>query len=317
MNLCRTDVSRASSTGEIGPLGKGRPWRACGLLLAISAAAAGCSSAAGSGDEPMLAGVDASAPAASARPAAPVDAETTSGAQAAGGTRRQTYEVVRTYPHDPGAFTQGLVFHNGYLYEGTGRRGESSLRKVELESGRVVESVDLAPMFFGEGIVIFGQRIYQLTWQSGTGFVYDLESLTVLGQFRQFTQGWGLTHDGVQLILSDGSAQIYFLDPETVAPVRQIEVRDQGRPIDQINELEYIDGEIYANVWHSDDILRISPRTGEVLGRIDMSGIIDDALVRDPEAVLNGIAYDAASGRTFVTGKLWPRLFEVRFVSQR
>ena len=138
-----------------------------------------------------------------------------------------------------------------------------------------------------------------------------------MAQFQQFTVGWGLTHDGEQLILSDGSSRIYFLDPGTMAMVRQIEVRDQGRPVDQINELEYIDGEIYANVWHSDDILRISPRTGEVLARIDMSGIIDADLIRDPGAVLNGIAYDAASGRTFVTGKLWPRLFEVRFVSQR
>ncbi len=280
--------------GELRTPGAHRRSRAGGLALAIGAGALSCTSALDNGNRPALDGVDsASAP------------------------RTQTYEVVRSYPHDPAAFTQGLVFHSGHLYEGTGRRGESSLRKVELETGRVLESVDLPPMFFGEGIAILGQRVYQLTWQSGIGFVYDLESFTVVAQFQQFTVGWGLTHDGEQLILSDGSSRIYFLDPGTMAMVRQIEVRDQGRPVDQINELEYIDGEIYANVWHSDDILRISPRTGEVLARIDMSGIIDADLIRDPGAVLNGIAYDAASGRTFVTGKLWPRLFEVRFVSQR
>lgn len=264
-----------------------------------------------------MARVDSPTPTLSSQPLPNEELIAAAPTQAEGGVPVESYEVVRSFPHDPAAFTQGLVFHDGYLYEGTGRRGESSLRKVELQSGRVVESVDLPPMFFGEGITILGQRVYQLTWQSGRGFIYDLESFGVVRQFRQSGEGWGLTHDGTQLILSDGSSQLYFLDPETVAPVRQIEVRDQGRPVDQINELEYIGGQIYANVWHSDDILRISPRTGEVLARIDMSGIIDAELIRDPEAVLNGIAYDAASGRTFVTGKLWPRLFEVRFVSSR
>ena len=312
MNLRYTSPARSIRIPRGGLLA-----RAVGLLPVIVACVAGCSSAVDSSDERTSSGGYLPVLVVRDRPAARVEAITTTGTQEAGATRRQTYEVVGSYPHDPTAFTQGLVFHDGYLYEGTGRRGESSLRKVELESGRVLESVDLPPMFFGEGITILKQRVYQLTWQSLTGFVYDLESFAVVGQFRQFTEGWGLTHDGGQLIMSDGSAQIYFLDPETIAPLRQIEVRDQGRPIDQINELEYIDGEIYANVWHSDDILRISPRTGEVLGRIDMSGIIDAELIRNPEAVLNGIAYDTVSKRTFVTGKLWPRLFEVRFISQR
>ncbi len=291
--------------------------RTGGLVLVIGACALGCTSAPDSGDGPPPGSVDLPVAAVSAPPAVLVESDPAASHQTGRAPRIQTYEVVRSYPHDPEAFTQGLVFHRGHLYEGTGRRGESSLRKVELETGRVLESADLPPMFFGEGIAILGQRVYQLTWQSGTGFVYDLESFTVVAQFRQFTEGWGLTHDGKQLILSDGSSRIYFLDPGSVAPVRQIEVRDQGRPVDLINELEYIDGEIYANVWHSNDILRISPRTGEVLARIDMSGIIDAELIGDPEAVLNGIAYDAASRRTFVTGKLWPRLFEVRFISQR
>lgn len=222
------------------------------------------------------------------------------------------YEVVRVHPHDPRAFTQGLAFHDGFLYEGTGRRGESTLRKVRVETGEVVQSVDLPAALFGEGITLFGDRVYQLTWMSGVGFVYDRDSFRLLGQFPQFTEGWGLTDDGEQLILSDGSPRLYFLDPETLAPVRTIEVRDKGRAVEQINELEYIDGEVWANVWHSDHVLRISPQDGAVLGRVDFAGLLDAAERRDPEAVLNGIAHDAQTGRLFVTGKLWPKLFEVR-----
>ena len=230
------------------------------------------------------------------------------------GVIEESFEVVREFPHDPGAFTQGLVFHGGHLYEGTGRRGQSTLRKVEIETGNVLERVTLNPMQFGEGIAIHDGRIYQLTWTSGIGYVYDLDTLAVQRQFRQFTQGWGLTTDGRELILSDGSAKLYFVDPETMQPTRNIEVRDENGPVPQLNELEYIDGEIYANVWHSWDILRISPRDGRVIGRIDMRGIFDTATLSDGEAVLNGIAYDPATGRVFVTGKLWPTLFEVRFV---
>lgn len=226
----------------------------------------------------------------------------------------ETYEVVRQFPHDPSAFTQGLVFHEGYLIEGTGRRGQSSLRRVEIETGRVVARADIDPRLFGEGIAIHEGRAYQLTWTSGIGFVYDLDSFTAVRQFRQVTEGWGLTSDGEHLIQSDGSRNLYFLDPVTMQPIRSVEVHDANGFVDQINELEYIDGEIYANVWHSWEILRISPRDGHVIGRIDMSGLLDTNELPDPESVLNGIAYDPETGRIFVTGKLWPKLFEVRFV---
>lgn len=224
----------------------------------------------------------------------------------------QSYEIVRVYPHDPGAFTQGLTFADGFLYEGTGRRGQSTLRKVRLETGEVLQSVDLPAALFGEGITLLGDRIYQLTWTSGVGLVYDRETFRPLGQFRQLTEGWGLTDDGEHLVLSDGSPRLYFLDPEDMSPVRTVEVREEGRLRDQINELEYVDGEVWANVWHSDEVLRISPRDGTVLGKIDFGGLLDPSERRDPEAVLNGIAHDPDSGRLFVTGKLWPKLFEVR-----
>ncbi len=227
---------------------------------------------------------------------------------------RETYEVVRQFPHDSAAFTQGLVFHEGYLIEGTGRRGQSSLRRVEIETGRVVAQADVDPRLFGEGITIHEGRAYQLTWTSGVGLVYDLDTFTAVQQFRQVTEGWGLTSDGEHLIQSDGSRNLYFLDPATMQPTRTVEVHDASGFIDQINELEYIDGEIYANVWHSWEILRISPRDGRVIGRIDMSGLLDTDELPDPESVLNGIAYDPDTGRIFVTGKLWPSLFEVRFV---
>lgn len=235
-----------------------------------------------------------------------------SAAPAAASSAQLSYEVIRTYPHDSRAFTQGLAYHDGYLYEGTGRRGESSLRQVRVETGEVVRQVDLPSAYFGEGITIFGGRVYQLTWLSGVGFVYDFETFSVVQQFRQFTEGWGLTHDGSQLIQSDGSATLYFLDPQTMALQRQIEVHDAAGPIDQINELEYVDGHILANVWHSDEILRIAPADGLVTGRLDLAGILPAAERRDPEAVLNGIAYDTETGRLFVTGKLWPKLFEIR-----
>ncbi len=226
----------------------------------------------------------------------------------------ETYEVVRQFPHDPAAFTQGLAFHQGYLIEGTGRRGQSSLRKVEIETGRVVKQTDISPTMFGEGIAIHDGRVYQLTWTSGIGFIYDLDTFEVVQQFRQVTQGWGLTSDGESLIQSDGTRNLYFLDPATMQASRSVEVHDANGFIDQINELEYIDGEIYANVWHSWEILRISPHDGHVIGRIDMSGLLDTTQLPDPESVLNGIAYDPDTGRIFVTGKLWPQMFEVRFV---
>ena len=225
---------------------------------------------------------------------------------------RESYEVVRQFPHDPAAFTQGLAFHDGYLIEGTGRRGQSSLRRVEIETGRVLERADVSPRLFGEGIAIHEGRAYQLTWTSGIGLIYDLDTFSAVQQFRQFTEGWGLTSDGEHLIQSDGSRNLYFLDPATMQSTRSVEVHDADGFIDQINELEYIDGEIYANVWHSWEILRISPRDGHVIGRIDMSGLLDTNALPDPESVLNGIAYDPDTGRIFVTGKLWPTLFEIR-----
>lgn len=235
-------------------------------------------------------------------------------ATAAPSVRYETYRIVREYPHDARAYTQGLAYADGVLYEGTGRYGLSSLRKVELETGKVLKQVDLSPSFFGEGITLLNGKVYQLTWRSQTGFVYDLASFERLGRFQYPTQGWGLTHDGTHLIMSDGSARLYYLHPETFAQTRVLEVHDANGPVDQLNELEYINGEIYANVWHRDDIVRISPETGAVVGRIDMSNLIDPARLTDPEAVLNGIAYDAATDRLFVTGKLWPALFEIRVI---
>jgi glutamine cyclotransferase len=228
----------------------------------------------------------------------------------------QTYEVVRTHDHDAAAFTQGLTFLNGHLYEGTGRRGVSSVRRVAIDTGEVLQQTAISPVLFGEGIAIHDDRLYQLTWTSGVGFVYELETFEVVQQFRQFTQGWGLTSDGEYLIQSDGSRTLYFVDPETMQPARTVDVHDANGFIDQINELEYIDGEIYANVWHSWEILRISPRDGRVIGRVDLTGIFDADALPDPESVLNGIAYDPATGRIWVTGKLWPKLFEVRFVDR-
>lgn len=245
--------------------------------------------------------------------AAPTAAVAT-GASAA--VAQLTYEVVRTYPHDARAFTQGLAYRDGYLYEGTGRRGESSLRQVRVENGEVVRQVELPSAFFGEGITILGDRVYQLTWLSGVGFVYDLETFAVVQQFRQFTEGWGLTHDGTHLIQSDGSAALYFLDPQSMAPQRQVEVHDADGPIDQVNELEFVDGAILANVWHSDEILWIAPDDGMVTARLDLAGILPAAERRDPEAVLNGIAHDPDSGRLYITGKLWPKLFEIRVLGR-
>ncbi|MDW8106574.1 MAG: glutaminyl-peptide cyclotransferase [Armatimonadota bacterium] len=222
------------------------------------------------------------------------------------------YRIVNTFPHDKRAFTQGLVFHNGYLYEGTGLRGESSLRKVELRTGRVLRLHRLAPEFFGEGITIFNNKIYQLTWQDGICFVYDLETFRQITQFRYYGEGWGLTHDGKHLIMSDGSDTITFRDPETFAEVRKIQVRAQGKPVEFLNELEYIEGEIWANIWYSDMIARIDPQTGVVKAWVDLESL--PVPNRTSEDVLNGIAYDPQNKRIFVTGKRWEKLFEIELV---
>jgi glutaminyl-peptide cyclotransferase len=232
------------------------------------------------------------------------------GTQLARGSAVASFKVVAVYPHDANAFTQGLAIDAGQLYEGTGQYGASSVRRVDLASGRVEKQRALNGRYFGEGIAILGGLLYQLTWQNGVGVVYDLESFNVQRTFEYAGEGWGLTHDGQQLILSDGTATIRFLDPQTFAVVREIEVRDGGKPVIKLNELEYIDGEIWSNIWYEDRIARISPATGEVLGWIDLSTLYP-VTARSSEAVLNGIAYDAAAKRLFVTGKNWPQLYEI------
>lgn len=228
-------------------------------------------------------------------------------------TPQFTYKIVNTYPHDPGAFTQGLVYEDGFLYEGTGLRGQSTLRRVDLTSGEVVQSLALDPELFGEGITLFGDRIIQLTLTSGIGFVYDQQSFSKLDEFSYTPEGWGLTHNGRELIMSDGSAELRFLDAGSFRETSRVTVTDSDLPVQWLNELEYVEGEIYANVWQTDLIARISPDTGEVLGWIDLAGLRRD----EPSAgVLNGIAYDSEGRRLFVTGKNWPELFEIELVSE-
>lgn len=226
------------------------------------------------------------------------------------------YEIIAVYPHDPAAFTQGLVYDNGQLLEGTGRRGESTLRRVDLATGRVLQQIPLAPNYFGEGIALFQGQIYQLTWQEHTGFVYDAASLALQRQFSYATEGWGLTHDGQQLIMSDGSSTLYFLDPAGLTVTGQVTVFDDQGPVNQLNELEYIQGEVWANIWRTDTIVRIDPATGRVVGRIDLTGLLRDVPANQPVDVLNGIAYDPAGDRLFVTGKLWPHLYQIRLHSR-
>lgn len=225
-----------------------------------------------------------------------------------------SYRIVNVYPHDQDAFTQGLVFENGYLYEGTGLFGHSSLRKVELQTGSVLEIHELPAEYFGEGITIFNNRIFQLTWQSYTGFVYDKESFLFLDNFYYSTEGWGITHDGKHFIFSDGTATLHFLNPETYQEVKQIEVKAENGPVLNLNELEYIDGEIFANVLPTDRIARIDPETGNVLGWINLNGLLGADQYNSQANVLNGIAYDQGKKRLFVTGKFWPKLFEIKIV---
>ncbi|MBM3156294.1 MAG: glutaminyl-peptide cyclotransferase [Chloroflexi bacterium] len=225
-----------------------------------------------------------------------------------------TYEVVNSYPHDPEAFTQGLVYEDGVLYEGTGLYGRSSLRKVELETGEVLQKLDLAAQYFGEGIAIWGDEIVQLTWQSHVGFVYSKDGFELLREFSYPTEGWGITHDGKRLIVSDGTSTLHFLEPETFVETGSVQVFDGSGPVVRLNELEYINGEIYANIWQTNRIVRIDPDTGRVIGSIDLTGLLNAADLSQPVDVLNGIAYDDENDRLFVTGKLWPRLFEIELV---
>ena len=227
------------------------------------------------------------------------------------------YNVTNVYPHDRNAFTQGLVFQDGFLYEGTGLYGRSSLRKVELETGEILQIYELPEQFFGEGITTYEDKIIQLTWKSHVGFVYDKESFDLLGEFSYSTEGWGITYDGECLIMSDGTSTLYFLNPETFEKVGQIQVFDRRGPVTKLNELEYVEGQIYANIWQTDRIAIISPETGRLVGWIDLTGLLTEEDRSQPVDVLNGIAYDAESGRLFVTGKLWPKLFEVRVIPPR
>lgn len=225
-----------------------------------------------------------------------------------------TYEVVNVFPHDPNAFTQGLLFDEGSLYEGTGLYGRSSLRRVDLESGAVLAQIALPEAFFGEGITIVGDKVYQLTWREGTGLIYDKETFALQEQFAYSTEGWGITYDGTRLIMSDGSAMLYFWDPASLATLGTVEVHDETGPVVRLNELEYIEGEIFANIWQTDTIVRINPTTGKVVGWIDLSGLLSPADRTSATDVLNGIAYLPESKRLFVTGKLWPKLFEIRLL---
>lgn len=227
---------------------------------------------------------------------------------------RAGYRVVASYPHDPDAFTQGLVFIDGVLVEGTGLNGRSSLRRVELATGRVLQQVDLPAQWFGEGVTALGDELVQLTWRDGVGLRYDRASLTPIGEFPLAGEGWGLTHDGTHWILSDGSDILFWLDPRDGRELRRVRVHDGLRAVSRLNELEYIDGEVWANLWQRDEIARIDPASGQVLGYLDLAGL-RPADARGPDAVLNGIAWDAATRRLFVTGKLWPRVYQIEPVA--
>jgi glutamine cyclotransferase len=230
-------------------------------------------------------------------------------------------QIVKTYPHDPNAFTQGLVYcKNGRFAESTGLNGESSLRIVELETGKVLKRHNLDKKYFAEGLALWGNQLIQLTWKEHVAFVYDKDSFELLKTFNyptEVAEGWGLTHDGKELVLSDGSATLYFLNPETFKVTRKLEVRDQGLPVTYLNELEYINGEIYANVWQTNQIVRIDPNTGKVLAWIDLTGLLKpEERVPGQTDVLNGIAYDPEQDRLFVTGKRWPKVFEIKLLKK-
>lgn len=225
-----------------------------------------------------------------------------------------TYRVVNSFPHDPDAFTQGLFFADGFLFESTGQHGQSSVRKVDIKTGNVLKKTDLSSDYFGEGLTLWRNRLIQLTWQSRLGFVYDRQTFKMLTTFIYRTEGWGITHDGKRLIMSDGSDTLYFWDPETYKETGQLRIVDRGQPVANLNELEFIRGEIWANVWQTERIARISPATGKVTGWVDLGGLSKSVSAARPVDVLNGIAYDPKLDRIFVTGKLWPKLFEIRLI---
>jgi glutamine cyclotransferase len=227
------------------------------------------------------------------------------------------YEVVHAYPHDRTAFTQGLLYLDGFLYEGTGLNGKSSLRKVKLETGEVVQQRPLPDEYFGEGITDWKNQLIELTWQAQTGFIYNLATFEFIRTFKYPGEGWGLTHDGSRLIMSDGTSTLRFWNPDTLEETGRLAVMDGETPVTNLNELEFVRGEIYANVWQTDRIARISPTTGRVVGWIDLQGLLPESDRAIQVDVLNGIAYDAQRDRLFVTGKLWPRIFEIKLVKRR
>lgn len=226
------------------------------------------------------------------------------------------YQVVKTYPHSTASYTEGFLYMDGMFYEGTGLTGHSGLLATEMATGRIVQEADLPRQFFGEGIVNVGPNLYQWTWQTHQGFVYDRLSFRLLRQFSYSGEGWGMTRNAKELITSDGTATLRFRNPDTFAETRAIVVHDGERQIVDLNELEWVHGEVYANVWHTDRIARISPKDGKVVGWIDLKGILPDAQRRDVDSVPNGIAYDEKGDRLFVTGKQWPTIFEIRLVKQ-
>jgi glutamine cyclotransferase len=226
--------------------------------------------------------------------------------------RRLDYEIVRSYPHDPEAFLQGLVWHDGGFYESTGQYGKSTLRRVEFPSGRVLKSVSLSPDLFGEGLAMIDKRLVQLTWKAKRGFVYDRDSFIRIREFSYGTEGCGITWDGKRLIMSDGSSKLTFLDSESFKDLGKLPVTMDGRPVEDLNELEFIEGKIWSNVWLTDLILQIDPVTGRVVSYLELKGILPPEMRTGREDVLNGIAYDAREKRIFVSGKLWPRIFEIR-----
>jgi glutamine cyclotransferase len=227
------------------------------------------------------------------------------------------YRIVNVYPHDVQAYTQGLVFIEGYFFESTGLLGRSTLRKVEPATGRVVQQRPIDAKYFAEGLTEWKGQLVQLTWKGGLGFVYDRTTFAPIRTFDYTGEGWGLTHDGTSLILSDGSSSLRILSPVSFQETKKLAVRDRGAPVSNLNELEVVRGEIYANVWHTNRIARISPASGDVISWIDLTGLLAPGAVTDPEAVLNGIAYDAVRDRLFVTGKLWPKIFEIQLERRR
>jgi len=225
-----------------------------------------------------------------------------------------SYKVLNSYPHDRNAFTQGLVIDDGILYEGTGLYGQSTIRKVELETGKILQVRKIPLDFFGEGITLFGTRIIQLTWKSNVGFVYDKDSFKLIKTFHYPTDGWGITHDGTRLIISDGTSTLRLLDPNSFQELGRIDVRGRHGPVEELNELEYIQGEIYANIFRTDFIVKINPQTGKVTGWIYLKGLLRQEEIDHHIGVLNGIAYDSKNNRLFVTGKQYPRLFEIELI---